>query len=329
MELAIDIECSAQVVPGSDMPCELYYENRSNVTIHNATINKVLPEHVTVKKSANTVAAGWQENAIDDGTLLTKILGDMSSGKSGTISFELSVSDEIPDRNQVLTRAIIQGEYEDGDTVTAEASTITLVAWFRSYLPVVASLPKPPIIPEAKLPDLAGRIVGIEPDRTNFAAGEPVTVTVEVTNQGEGPTTTGFWVDLYLNPSVAPSLNQRWDDICGLFPCHGVAWSINHTLAPSETITLTTSYDYAENQTIWPGWFASGTNSMYLQVDSWNCTLANGACTTHGAVPEENEVNNLFGMDGLVVTGENPSFTISVPRSGSNLPTRELPEISP
>ncbi|NJP05941.1 MAG: hypothetical protein HC837_10120 [Chloroflexaceae bacterium] len=63
---------------------------------------------------------------------------------------------------------------------------------------------------------------------------------------------------------------------------------------------------YEELFSAWPtpGWFANGTNSLYLYVDSWNPGVVGGA------IEESNENNNRSEITGLTVTGENPPFAL-------------------
>jgi hypothetical protein len=147
--------------------------------------------------------------------------------------------------------------------------------------------------------------VRLSPDQTSFAAGEPVTITVGVTNQGSGTSTQGFWVDLYLNPDPVPDLSTiplRWDETCTLSPCQGIAWQVSEPLAAGETITLTSTVDSMDIEySRWAGWFAAGTTDLYVYVDSWSTD------GTNGAVLETDESNNRAELRGLQVTGENPA----------------------
>jgi hypothetical protein len=166
------------------------------------------------------------------------------------------------------------------------------------YLPILFGLGAEE--PAQGTADLVGSI-SISPDMRSFTAGEPVTIIVTITNQGTAPTEP-FWADLYINPASMPTVNHRWDDVCGLLPCHGLAWAVREPLAPGETITLTSAPGaYDPPQTVWPGWFAAGTTDLSLLVDSWNPGVATGA------VPEgSGEGNNTAHLGGLTVTGENP-----------------------
>lgn len=148
-------------------------------------------------------------------------------------------------------------------------------------------------------------------------AGEPVGISVTITNQGTAPAN-DFWVDFYINPSAAPTgPNQQWSDLCTLNPCYGIAWYVTQTIEPGQSIILTSEADsyYADN-TIWNGSFAPGTSDLYVYVDSWNPTVATGA------IVESDETNNRDEIHGLKVSG---SLTASNdPRRADQLPERPV-----
>jgi hypothetical protein len=161
--------------------------------------------------------------------------------------------------------------------------------------------------------DLAITSVTLSPNKTSFAAGEPVQITVVIKNQGSAPTKP-FWVDMYLNPSRTPDLNILWHQACGMKPCYGIAWQVSQPMAPGDSITLTSTVgSYAGPYTVWPGWFAAGTTDLYVLADSWN------PGRTIGASGDTNRANNLFHIGGLNVTGKNPG-------SASTQSAGELPE---
>lgn len=166
---------------------------------------------------------------------------------------------------------------------------------FTAYLPLIASSTSAPL----SQPDLVGSFT-LTPNKTSFSTGEAVQITATVKNDGTAPAS-AFWVDLYINPSSAPTTtNQAWNTLCGLNPCYGIAWYVPNGLAPGQSITLTsTAGSYAVGSTRWNGSFASGTSDIYLYVDSWNPDVA------FGAVAEASETNNRAELHGLVVSGAN------------------------
>lgn len=156
-------------------------------------------------------------------------------------------------------------------------------------------------------PTLVGTI-SLSPTQHSFAAGEAVEITVVITNVGETTTRHGFWVDLYINPTTVPTVNQPWQELCTLTPCTGITWGVDQLLKPGDSITLRSTADsYVVDYTRWPGWFAAGTSDLYLLVDSWDCSAGPGKCVAEGAQREQNEENNSFHLGGLQVTGANPA----------------------
>ncbi len=162
-----------------------------------------------------------------------------------------------------------------------------------------------PLITRAGQPDLVAKIT-LAPNQQTFAAGDPVVVSVTITNQGNAPAT-GFWVDLLINPSTVPNAaNVVWNKNCTLTPCYGIAWQVPATLAPGASITLS-SASAPKDYSLWPGYFAAGTTDLYVYVDSWSPGVASGA------VQESNEANNRDHVGGLTVTGPNPPSLAAEP----------------
>jgi len=121
-------------------------------------------------------------------------------------------------------------------------------------------------------------------------------VTLVIRNQGPVPVVDAFWVDVYFNPSVTPSLNQRWQDIAS----HGQVWGVTGSglsqLVPGGTLTLTTNDPY---------YFPDLSSTPPLPVGANVFALADSVdfTTSFGAVQESNEGNNLFGPVVSATTG--------------------------
>jgi hypothetical protein len=268
---------------------------------------------------------------------ITAAPDDLSGSTDASISFTATDSDGIasiecqldggawePCSSPIRYSGLSDGEH----TVTVRATDnvgntgSASHTWTVDSIPPAAAAPRLylPLVmrsgtsqPADAAPDLVGS-VSIAPDQRSFAAGEPVAFTVTITNVGDAASAAGFWVDLYLNPTATPTVNQPWQDLCGLQPCHGIVWSVSELLEPGETITLTASEaSYAADYTRWPGWLESGMTDLYVLVDSWNCESETGACAPTGAVEEANEDNNLTHLGGLTVTGENPASLLAAP----------------
>ncbi len=142
------------------------------------------------------------------------------------------------------------------------------------------------------------------------------TFSVVISNQGSAAAD-AFWVDLYINPAGTPTVNQRWNDLCSLSPCYGLAWYVSSGLGAGQSVTLTSdSGSYAADFTLWPGYFTSGTTDLSLYVDSWNPGVSSGG------ILEIDESNNSFTLSGgVTVTGLGTLQTEGLP-SATTLPSR-------
>ncbi len=143
-------------------------------------------------------------------------------------------------------------------------------------------------------------------------AGKPASITATVTNKGTGPAS-GFWVDLYINPSHAPLVNEPWNELCTLEPCFGMAWFYEGTLQPGQSATLTSSPSSAANpngfraaSSNWSGFFANGTSRIYIIVDSWNRNASGEQRDPNGALSEIDETNNRAERSLTVLLGPLP-----------------------
>jgi hypothetical protein len=108
---------------------------------------------------------------------------------------------------------------------------------------------------------------------------------VRIRNTGGQAVMAGFWVDLYLNPSPAPThVNQTWQ----MLGTQGMAWGVTTPalpLAAGQAITLTTYGDYYRpDQSSFTAPIVAGAQ-VYVQVDSANTN------TTYGAVRETHEIS--------------------------------------
>ncbi|MCB0165383.1 MAG: choice-of-anchor D domain-containing protein [Anaerolineae bacterium] len=133
-------------------------------------------------------------------------------------------------------------------------------------------------------------------------------VTLQIRNNGTGPVSDAFWVDVYFNPSQTPSLNQPWDTIAPA----GAVWGVNKTLQPGEVLTLSTGGNYYYPD-LSSSQFITGA-TVYAYVDSINYA------TTYGNVQETNENNNLSqpvistaGRGAAVISSAEPAVVDDLP----------------
>ncbi|MBI1298387.1 hypothetical protein GC175_25920 [bacterium] len=234
-----------------------------------------LGESVTLNLSAQDVDGDvltFSAAGLPPGLSLDPASGEIRgfATASGQFNVTVSVSDGVETASISFTWFI--------DSPGGQAGTLL-------YLPSVAR--------RLAQPDLVGEI-RLDPNKTNFAAGEPVRILVTVRNVGaadSGP----FWVDLHINPAQPPQgPPAQWNENCGRVPCFGLAWTVTG-LAAGQSIDLTSDAP-STAYSIWPGSFAGGVTDLYLVVDSWGSNT--------GLVSESNEGNNVATVLGLVVEGE-------------------------
>ncbi len=131
-----------------------------------------------------------------------------------------------------------------------------------------------PLMVSGGAPDLVASI-SISPNKRIFAAGEPVTIFVTITNQGSA-LAEPFWVDLSINPS-SPAERREPDLEHALRADHhaGMAWRVENGLAPGQSITLSSA-------TSQPATRSAGLvcgrhqQSVCLAADSYSPSVAGG-----------------------------------------------------
>ena len=130
-----------------------------------------------------------------------------------------------------------------------------------------------PIVQKPGVPDLVVESVTLSADD----------VEIVIKNQGTGPTSTDFWVDIYINPDQPPTLvNETWEVYGG----EGIVWGISGiSIGPDETVTLNLSSVYfSEEHSNFSGTIALGAQ-MYAHADAANVS------TAHGNVWEDHELS--------------------------------------
>lgn len=161
---------------------------------------------------------------------------------------------------------------EDGEGGDATGQVSIDVGESKAFIPVIVANYSP-------APDLV--VTNIE-----ATASE---IRVEIQNQGNAATTSGFWVDFYVDPDPVPTeVDQVWQDVSA----EGLVWGVTQGLAPNETLTLIYSTAagapnlyYSPSNSNYSGTMAAGT-AVYAQVDSSHLT------TNYGGVLENHEMNN-------------------------------------
>jgi hypothetical protein len=173
--------------------------------------------------------------------------------------------------------SLLQHTISSSDSVYANI-TGTVTIFINDNDPVVA--PKPSIV---YLPVLANDF-GQAPDlivESVVATGDNVTLVIK--NIGDAPVTDDFWVDVYLNPSSAPTqVNQVWQGLSS----QGLVWGVTQIIPVGGSLTLTIKDAYYRpDYSVFDGIIPPDT-LVYAQVDSVNLT------TNYGGVLEGHEVNS-------------------------------------
>ncbi len=130
----------------------------------------------------------------------------------------------------------------------------------------------------------------------NPQAGEPVLITVVVTNTGDVPAeppsdSVAILVDFYINPTIPPITAVDWIALgSSLEPEQGLEWRIGQTLNPDESITFTSEVgEYDEFYSDWAGFFYEGTQDLYTYVDAYATDF-----DPDGRLFESDETDNSF-----------------------------------
>jgi hypothetical protein len=138
-------------------------------------------------------------------------------------------------------------------------------------------------------------------------------VTVTLKNEGLDPVTASFWVDVYFDPATVPALNQPWPTLAPA----GAAWGVTQTLAPEESLTLTTSDKFYIGPPVSSPLPYPVDVPAYVLLDSVNYH------TDYGNVREKHEDNNLGGPVTLV---EGRGNATTIKQTGSPSTRGGLPE---
>ncbi len=295
-QLTITVTGREQVAPGTTQMFNITVQNTGGNLARNAIVEVTLPDDATFDPNGST--NGWQQLLVQQtgSQTFTLTLGTLEPGQVASLVFAVQVNSNTPEGTLLNLPAVVRWEGLNGPQQD-ETQAQTLVAFFRTYLPLITKAAV--VNPEDLVPDLVGEL-RLVPDRTSFAAGEPVQIELTVTNTGLVATNASFWVDLYINPARTPTRNEFWQENCGLFPCQGVTWGVTQTLQPGESVVLrSTPESYDPIHTIWSGSFRAGTTDLYAFLDVWNPD------TDFGAVNEgaKGEQNNVVRLSGLTVTG--------------------------
>jgi len=217
----------------------------------------------------------------------------LNVGQQAVYTLSVRAASGLPEDYVLTNTATVSDDGTNGEDPTPGNNTdsaSTTIKWPIIYLPLVL------------------RRFAVGPDLIvdNVVIGNG-TIAITIKNQGKliVTDTLGFWVDLYINPSPAPTgVNQTWDPISP----YGAAWGVDREALPirpgeSRTLYLYDIY-YKYEWSRLPVALRAG-DIIYVQVDSYN------AATTYGVVLEDHEMsgttyNNIVRLIVETYTPLNP-----------------------
>ncbi len=258
----------------------------------------------------NPVAGMFQIGLVGTGEHVYAAFGSMQ--RSDGVNLNLAQGETLTKTAYVQAQAGTPGDVDlDGCINEADhAKLATLLNTFPNGLFDPSDIDGNGIIEQADL-DLLDRLIAMNVPCAGVTAlpdlivqdilVTPSRVEVTVKNQGTGPVAAGheFRVDLYVDPTAAPTQpNQAWTDLSD----EGVVWIAGGDalpLQPGQTLVLTMGgAHYRRDLSKFTGSVAVGT-PVYAQVDSVNVQ------TVYGAVLESHEVETAaYNNVADSVTGE-------------------------
>ena len=203
----------------------------------------------------------------------------------------------LGDGSNLVQSALIK--YINAHTERLESVALNGVGFhYQVMLPVIMKNYTPPTYK-----DLTISQIEIIPDSPT--QGITAEIRVHLTNIGTQTVPSGFWVDLYINPVITPTVGT---------PCcrneeYGIAWRIRESIEPGETIILSSfepndPLHPDDNFSHWPGYFPiDGDVSVYALADSM------------GWIRESDEGNNRHYQNVFVLEGDvsNTSLDSKIP----------------
>lgn len=197
----------------------------------------------------------------------------LNVGEQAVRTLAVQTASGLPEGYVLTNAAAVSDDGTNGEDPTPSNNmdtASTTIEWPVIYLPLI----------------LRNFAVGPDLIVENVVIGNG-TIAITIKNQGKVVVTDtlGFWVDLYINPSPAPThVNQTWDPISP----YGAAWGVDREALPiqpgeSRTLYLYDIY-YKRDYSRLPSALRAG-DILYVQVDSYN------AATTYGVVLEDHEMS--------------------------------------
>jgi uncharacterized repeat protein (TIGR01451 family) len=275
-------------------------------------------------------ASGWAAVTSQDPLVVTA--ADFGAGQTLTATFAVAANGS----GGVANYATIDSDQtapQDSNTVSHPLASPASDNLFLPLILVNMDGSPPPQPPNVDLVVAAIRFVPSGPP----ASGALYNVEVDVQNVGTGTVASGFFVELYLNPSRTPVVGDSWQELSQsaggpcivgneLDPdCFGRAWQVPAGLGPGATWTLSTDPALFPTLSQYDNWPPGG--APYSSSHSPIIAFADSM----GAVAETNESNNLSTqLIGTVLSADAIRSLLPAPilRPASSLP-RPHPTLPP
>jgi uncharacterized repeat protein (TIGR01451 family) len=197
---------------------------------------------------------------------------------SSSASFDVPVFEDNQTEPAETVQLTLSNTTGAAPGVPVEATLTILDGQALLYLPLIVH-DEPVGLPDLVISDISVTADGLE---------------VVVANVGDGPASTGFWVDAYINPDQPP---QHVNDVWWRVGDEGLVWGVAGNalpLDPGESLTLTygDAY-YVPEESGFSGTIAAGAQ-LYAQADSANTN------DPYGGIVENHEAtggayNNIMG----------------------------------
>ncbi len=239
----------------------------------NVTITPVNDAPVAVNDSASTqpdtaVVINVLNNDTDvenDSLTVTAV----TQGSKGSVSHNGTTVTYTPNPNESGSDSFTY-TISDGNGGSDTATVTVQLGDYEIFLPMVVNN-------FVSAPDLVVTHIN--------ASSDLIEVTIE--NQGSQATSSGFWVDFYIDPDPVPTHeNQLWPHVSD----EGIAWGVNVSIPAGDSLTLSYSTApgapnlyYSPENSDYSGSLPVGT-PVYAQVDSAHLN------TTYGGVLETHEI---------------------------------------
>lgn len=174
-----------------------------------------------------------------------------------------------------------------------------------------------PVAPATRiyLPIIANNAIAVPPDAPNLtiaaidvlpaspSVGQAAEVRVTIRNSGRSPVVAPFWVDLYVDPLVPPTVNTLWPQLAST----GASWRV-YGLGAGESRVLSTLAPNdpqrpGQNYSDFSAFVAAGQRQIYALVDSY------APADARGRVAELREDDNRLGPVAVAVQPMGSSAT--------------------